>query len=82
LILVNRELARDNSSGLDLVSELVAIKPPAPVMLVSDYEEAQAAATQLGALPGFGKGNFETTATLARLGKIVHPAPPADEHSA
>jgi DNA-binding NarL/FixJ family response regulator len=72
LILVNRELARDGSSGLELVPELVAVSPQTPVMIVSDRDEAQASAVERGAAPGFGKRDFETPATLERLEKILH----------
>lgn len=72
LILVNRELAFEQSSGLDLVPGLIAISPETPVMLVSDYEEAQVAAIEQGAARGFGKSDFETTETLGRLAKVVH----------
>jgi CheY-like chemotaxis protein len=71
LILVNRELAHDSASGLDVVSELVARDPQTPVMMVSDYAEAQAAAVERGAIPGFGKRDFESAETLERLAEIV-----------
>jgi DNA-binding NarL/FixJ family response regulator len=74
LILVNRELAQDNSSGLDVVSELIALNPQTPVMIVSDYEVVQAAAEQQGALRGFGKSDLESTETLERLAETVRPA--------
>jgi hypothetical protein len=54
LILVNRLLDADGSSGLEIVQHLVAEKV-GPVMLVSNYEEAQREAVQAGAVPGFGK---------------------------
>ena len=75
LILVNRELAHDSTSGLDVVSELIAEHPRTPVMLVSDLPEAQAAAVERGAVPGFGKSELETAETLQRLAKIVESGP-------
>ena len=75
LILVNRELDRDHSSGLELVPNLIAASPQTPVMLVSDFEEAQAAAIEQGAARGFGKRDFDTPATLARLREIVGAGP-------
>ena len=57
LVLVNRVTDADGSSGLDLIGELQADPTLAtlPVMLVSDYADAQSAAVALGAQPGFGK---------------------------
>ena len=75
LILVNRELAHDTASGLDVVSELIAGNPRTPVMLVSDLPEAQAAAVEQGAVPGFGKSELETVETLERLAEIVRSGP-------
>ena len=60
LVLVNRVFDGDGTSGLDLIR---AIKDDPelsdlPVMLVSNYEDAQAEARALGALPGFGKSDL------------------------
>ncbi len=57
LVLVNRVLDADGSSGLDFIRTIKADPElaPIPVMLVSNYEDAQADAQSLGALPGFGK---------------------------
>ena len=57
LVLVNRVLDADGASGMDLVKRLkgdVGLRS-LPVMLVSNYEDAQQEAVQAGALPGFGK---------------------------
>jgi CheY-like chemotaxis protein len=57
LVLVNRVLDSDGSSGLDIIRAIKAEPDLAslPVMLVSNYEDAQSEAKSLGALPGFGK---------------------------
>jgi CheY-like chemotaxis protein len=57
LVLVNRVLDLDGSSGLDVIRAIKADPNVShvPVMLVSNYPEAQAEARTLGALPGFGK---------------------------
>jgi two-component system, chemotaxis family, chemotaxis protein CheY len=57
LILVNRILDADRSSGLEIVKRLKESPTHAstPVMLVSNLPEAQQQATSLGAIPGFGK---------------------------
>lgn len=60
LILVNRQLDLDGSPGLEVIRALKADPALAdvPVMLVSNYPEAQSEAESLGALPGFGKADL------------------------
>lgn len=69
LVLVNRLLDRDHSEGLDVIREIKADAKAAnvPVMLVSNFEDAQAAAVSEGALQGFGKDSLGTNDTLAIL---------------
>lgn len=57
LVLVNRVLDADGSSGLELIKQLKANTSLrlVPVMLVSNYAEAQQQAVAAGAVPGFGK---------------------------
>ncbi len=57
LVLVNRVLDADGSSGLDLIRRVRSDEKLAnvPIMLVSNYEDAQQEAAQAGAAPGFGK---------------------------
>ena len=60
LVLINRVIDGDGSSGVDLVAEL-AKTPGAPCsMLISDYADAQASAVANGAKPGFGKSALGT----------------------
>lgn len=68
LILVNRLFDADGSPGQDLIDELKSTGQQAPIMLVSNFEDAQATAQQAGAVPGFGKASLdapETTELLA-----------------
>ncbi len=60
LVLVNRIFDGDGSKGIELIRAIKADPHLArtPVMLVSNYAEAQAEAKELGALPGFGKGDL------------------------
>src|SRR5688572_5220575 len=51
LVLVNRIFDADGGSGLELVRQVRG----APVMLVSNFDDAQAQAVAAGAVPGFGK---------------------------
>lgn len=64
LVLVNRVFAADGSSGLDLIEEFVRDASPAPVMLVSDRKDAQAAAVAKGAVRGFGKAALDNVETF------------------
>ena len=73
LVLVNRVLDANGSSGLDVVKQLKAEESLShlPVMLVSNYEEAQRQAVDLGALPGFGKAALGQPHMLARLKPLL-----------
>jgi two-component system chemotaxis response regulator CheY len=57
LVLVNRVLDANGSSGLEVIRRLKVEERLAsvPVMLVSNYPDAQEQAVQAGAVPGFGK---------------------------
>ena len=76
LVLVNRILDRDGSSGLDLIRAIKADPELAevPVMLVSNYADAQADAVAIGALRGFGKVELRDPATRDRLAEVLNPA--------
>jgi two-component system chemotaxis response regulator CheY len=79
LVLVNRVNDSDGQPGLDLIRSVKAEAGLAavPVMLVSNYPEAQRQAEALGALPGFGKSSLAAADTLARLKAILGaPLPP------
>ncbi|QDT53997.1 Response regulator receiver domain protein [Caulifigura coniformis] len=67
LVLVNRRLDMDGSSGVALLEELQAQAPGVPVMLVSDKADAQAEAVAKGALPGFGKGALRSPETAEKI---------------
>jgi hypothetical protein len=64
VVLVNRVLDADGSSGLDVIEDLLSAKTSVPVMLVSDLPDAQGAAITLGAGRGFGKADLGGPATL------------------
>ena len=62
LLLFNRILDYGfrSDEGVDVIRELRAAYPNVKMMLVSNYEDAQEAAVQAGALPGFGKREIGT----------------------
>jgi two-component system, chemotaxis family, chemotaxis protein CheY len=67
LVLVNRVFDANGDSGLDFIRHVKAEAPGVPVMLVSNFADAQAQAIEAGALPGFGKAALNAPETLARL---------------
>src|SRR3954470_1596899 len=73
LALVNRVSDLDGARGLDLIRSIKAEPGLAgvPVMLVSNYPEAQAEAEALGALPGFGKAELTSKETRERLESVL-----------
>jgi two-component system chemotaxis response regulator CheY len=73
LVLVNRVLDWTGNSGVDFISRLKANPDlkDIPVMLVSNYDDAQRQAVSAGALPGFGKGALRSPATTAMLRKVL-----------
>jgi CheY-like chemotaxis protein len=69
LILVNRVFDADGSSGVDLIRAIKADDKlhSLPVMLVSNYEDAQSEAVREGAVTGFGKAALGQPHMLARV---------------
>ena len=67
LVLVNRVLDADGTSGIDVLRQIQANGKAmsVPVMLVSNYEDAQKQAEQAGAVRGFGKAALGQPAMLA-----------------
>jgi len=70
LVLVNRVLDANGASGLEVIKQLKAEEGAArdvPVMLVSNYDDAQQQAVRAGAIPGFGKAALRNPAVVALL---------------
>lgn len=65
LLLVNRVLdgSFGSDSGIELIRSLSTNDVP-PMMLVSNFEDAQAEAEAAGARPGFGKRDVNSPQTL------------------
>jgi CheY-like chemotaxis protein len=78
LVLVNRIFDADGSEGLDLIRQLKQDKDraKAPIMLVSNYADAQESAAALGALTGFGKAELDATDTIGKLKAVLSPDTP------
>jgi two-component system chemotaxis response regulator CheY len=73
LVLVNRIFDADGFPGLDLVGLIKSEETlrHLPVMLVSNYDEAQRQAEALGALPGFGKAGLGGAAMIACVKAVL-----------
>lgn len=69
LVLVNRVLEDDRSSGIDLIRQIKSDTQfgHTAVMLVSNFPDAQAQAVEAGAVPGFGKKALDSPETIAKL---------------
>lgn len=73
LLLVNRVLDGkfDASGGIDMIGQLSIGSTPPPMMLVSNYADAQEQAEAAGALPGFGKSELGKPQTRERIESAV-----------
>jgi CheY-like chemotaxis protein len=73
LVLVNRVGDSDGAPGLELIRKVKAEPALAavPIMLVSDYPDAQKQAAELGAVPGFGKSQLSRPAAHERLAPLL-----------
>ena len=73
LVTVNRLMDRDGSSGLEIIQRIKQDESlrDTPVMLVSNYEDAQDQAVQLGAERGYGKSQLHTEQTSQLLGRFL-----------
>ena len=73
LILINRLLDANGSAGMDVLASLKSNPASAdiPVMIVSNYQEAQDQAVQNGAVAGFGKAALDSADTLEKLSQYL-----------
>lgn len=73
LVLINRKLDQDYSDGLDILKTIKADPAIAktPVMLITNYEDHQAASVAAGGEPGFGKLSLHTPQTIKLLGQFL-----------
>src|ERR1700754_1919242 len=73
LVLVNRKLDADYSDGLEIVKRIKTDPQlqSVPVMLVSNYADAQQQAVAIGAEMGFGKAQLASGETYARLAAVL-----------
>ena len=69
LVLINRVFDSDGDLGIGLIERLKAADETreTPIVLVSNYADAQESAVALGAQPGFGKGSLDSSETRDAL---------------
>lgn len=69
VLLINRVLEPgfETDSGVELIAHLHRKYPQSKLLLVSNYDDAQAAAVKNGALKGFGKRDIGSPALTALL---------------
>lgn len=74
LLLVNRALDGDfpDKTGVELIARLAPSGVPA--MLVSNFADAQAAATAAGGRPGFGKKDMNSEHAASLMRAAIGPA--------
>jgi DNA-binding NtrC family response regulator len=69
LVTINRLMDADGSPGLDIVQAIKSNERFAatPVMLITNFADYQTRAVDAGAVPGFGKNELHSDATIERL---------------
>ena len=77
LVLVNRILDATLDEGAELIKKMKESEflREVPVMLVSNFAPAQAEATALGAVEGFGKAHLDSDETRALLERYLATDP-------
>ncbi len=73
LVLINRLLDADGSPAMNVLKSLKGSPSTAkiPVMVVSNFEDAQTAAVEAGAVQGFGKAALDTEQTKTLLAEYL-----------
>lgn len=73
LILINRILDADGTAGMSILHSLKTQPSTAetPVMIVSNYADAQADAVSAGGMAGFGKSELDLEKTRDLLSQVL-----------
>lgn len=73
LVLINRILDRGGQEGMEVLSALKSDEQTreTPVMIVSNFEQAQIDAVAAGAEQGFGKAELNEPQTVERLQRVL-----------
>lgn len=73
LVLINRRLDADYSDGMEIL-RMIKSDPAltdTPVMIISNFQEAQQAAVDAGAVPGFGKAELSSHQTREIVAAVL-----------
>lgn len=72
LVMVNRVIFDDGSDGGELIRRMQTDGyQDTPVMMISNYDDAQQKAQNDGAIRGFGKANIDAPQTIELLDKYL-----------
>ncbi len=73
MVMINRKLDADYSDGMAILETMKADSDlqSIPVMLISNYADAQEAAVAAGAAPGFGKAELHDPSTVEKVSAIL-----------
>ena len=73
LVIVDRILDSNGDEGMDIIRDLKSDGnfKKTPVMLVSNFKDAQESAVSIGAEPGFGKATLDEETTLNMLKRYL-----------
>ena len=73
LVLINRKLDQDYSDGTEILKQIKADAALAsvPVMIITNYDDHQDTAVELGAVRGFGKLQYNDPPTLGKLEPLL-----------
>lgn len=73
LVLVNRIIDRNQSSGLDIIQRIKSDSRSSstPVMMITNFPEHQDLAIEAGAQPGFGKSELGSAELIDKLRKYL-----------
>jgi two-component system, chemotaxis family, chemotaxis protein CheY len=73
LVLLNRVFDQTDERGIDLIRKIKTEMPQSPnLMLISNFDDAQAAAVAAGALPGFGKSALASESVRQQLAEALN----------
>ena len=73
LVMINRKLDIDHSEGMEILRTIKSddVLKTTPVVLISNFPDAQDAAVKEGAMPGFGKAELGSPKTKERVTAIL-----------
>lgn len=73
LVLINRKLDKDYSDGMRILETIKSDDhlKHIPVMIISNYADAQAAAVAAGAEPGFGKAELADLRSVEKVRAVI-----------